>query len=231
MKKTTIHGLPITPRHKIEALAGASFEAWATAIMDRCDNAIAVIPDVIDGTEIDNDALIHECWLDWDRCMVVWHMHEGIKRLLWMCENFNYVAIGSSGDYAVPGTDAWHARMTEIFAAVAKWEDECEGAYCRPRFHLMRAQNFADEYPFDSSDSCTVAMTHWRHRNKGKTVGEIATRIDGKIQKSAGDETSHQKKRPLLFHVEAREHDAQIWIRALRAANSNQPDLFDRRAA
>jgi hypothetical protein len=273
MKKHTIHGLPITPRAKIEELAGGSFcvsyatcsrrtvddairlvgadgivmldngafshwrkgkgrididgfEAWANEILARCDNAVAVIPDVIGGTERENDDLINECWMDWDRCMVVWHMHEGIERLLRLCENFNYVAIGSSGDYAVPGTAAWHARMREAFAAIDKWEAECEGAYCRPRLHLMRAQAFADEYPFDSSDSCTVAMTHWRRRNKGKTVACIAARINERIQASAGDEAEHQAKRPLDYHVEAREAQARFWIdmefervmRAVRAA-------------
>jgi len=285
MKKRTIHGLPITPRAKIEGLGGGSFcvsyatcskrtvddairlvgadgivmldngaythwkkgkgkididkfEAWANAIMARCDNAIAVIPDVIGGTELDNDDLINECWLDWDRCMVVWHMHEGLERLLRLCENFNYVAIGSSGDYAVPGTAAWHGRMREIFAAIDAWERGCEGAYCRPRLHLMRAMNEADKYPFDSADACTVAMNHWRRDKRGGPVAKIAGRIDGKIKASVdGIERGHELKRPLLYHVEAREADARFWlglahervmaaVRAAELANDNELPLM-----
>lgn len=222
------------------------FEAWANDIMARCDQAIAVIPDVIGGTELENDELINQCWLDWDRCMVVWHLHEGIERLLRLCENFNYVAFGSSGDFKDPGTPAWHARIKEAFAAIDKWEAESEGAYIRPRFHMMRAQSLAHLYPFDSSDSCNVAMNHNRQlEKKGHNIAQFAGRIDRKIQDSAGDEAEHQEKRPLLYHVEARETMARFWIdmefervmRAVRAgerstANDNvQLDLFDRRAA
>lgn len=286
MKKLTIHGLPITPRAKINELAGGSFcvsfatcskrtvddairlvggdgilmldngayshwrkgkgridvdkfEAWAKEILARCDNAIAVIPDVIGGTERENDDLINECWLDWDRCMVVWHMHESIERLLRLCENFNYVAFGSTTE--APGTDAWHARMREAFAAIDRWEAECEGAYCRPRLHLMRAMAEAHKYPFDSTDSTTVAMTHWRKRNKGKTVACLADRANTRIAASAdGIESNHEIKRPLLYHVEAREREAEFWLglefervmRAVRASEHvKQMDLFERRAA
>jgi hypothetical protein len=276
MKKTVIHGLPITPRAKIEELAGGSFcvsyatcskrtvddairlvgkdsivmldngayshwkagkgkinidkfETWANEIMARCDNAIAVIPDVIGGSEAENDELINTCWLDWDRCMVVWHMHESIKRLLWLCESFNYVAFGSTTDE--PGTAKWHAKMREAFAAIDTWEANCEGAYCRPRIHMMRAQAFAHEYPFDSSDSCTVALGHWRERNAGIGVRKMAARINKRIQKSAGAESEHQIKRPLMAHKDASSDLALYALAESIKLVRVQPDLFERREA
>lgn len=74
----------------------------------------AVIDDVIDGTEADNDALI-EAWpkdLDFVGAPV-WHMHESLERLRRLCESFRRVCLGSSGEFATVGTDKWWRRMSE----------------------------------------------------------------------------------------------------------------------
>lgn len=188
-----------------------AYEAWASDILARCDQAIAVIPDVIGGTEEQNRELVLTSMLDWDRAMPIWHMHESINYLLELCEGFNYIGFGSTVD--APGSEKWHARMREAFAAIDKWEAESEGAYIRPRIHMMRAQAFAHLYPFDSSDSTNVAMNHSRQLKKsGSTIAQTAQRIDAKIQASAGPEAEHQVKRPLLYHVEAREAQAAFWL-------------------
>jgi hypothetical protein len=43
-------------------------------MVPACD--FAVVPDVIDGTEADNDALLTEWPLGWFFGAPVWHMHE-----------------------------------------------------------------------------------------------------------------------------------------------------------
>lgn len=53
-----------------------AFEEWAGDILERCPQAVAVIPDVIGGTEAENAELAAQCQLDPDRCMAVWHLHE-----------------------------------------------------------------------------------------------------------------------------------------------------------
>jgi len=265
MEKTTIYGLPLTPRALIEQLEGASFcvsfatrkdlgsqlddairlvgndgillidngaftlhkkgvstrtesyqdefETWAADILERCPQAIAVIPDVIGGTEEENGELVRHCMLDWDRCMPIWHLHESIDYLLELCEGFNYVGFGSSGQFWKVGTPEWHARIAEAFAAIDAWEKASEGAYIRPRIHMMRAQSMAHLYGFDSSDSSNLAVNHCRYKATGEGhVERMADRIDGKIQASAGPEAEHQAKRPLLFHVEAAEANAAFWL-------------------
>jgi hypothetical protein len=181
------------------------FEAWAKDILARCPQAIAVLPDVIGGTEEQNAALVEEwaCVFDNDceRCMPIWHMHESLDYLLYLCEGFGYIGIGSSGQYWKPGTPDWHARMREAIAAIDAWVADSEGAYVRPRIHLMRAQNFAHLYPVDSSDSTNVARNHGRQlRKSGETIPQFAARVDAKLQASAGSEAEHQAKRPLLAH-------------------------------
>lgn len=180
------------------------YEAWAQDILDRCPQAIAVIPDVIGGTEEENAELVCETLLDRDRAMPIWHMHESLSYLIYLCESFNYIGIGSSGDYWQVGTPKWHARIAEAFTAIDQWERDGEGAYIRPRIHMMRAQSMAHLYAFDSSDSTNVAMNHGRQRRLGEELPQFADRIDGKIQASAGPAVEHQLKRPLLDHVDAR---------------------------
>jgi hypothetical protein len=182
------------------------FASWANDILARCPQAIAVLPDVIDGTMEQNAQLVCETMtmFDSDRTMPIWHMHEPISFLLHLCEGFSYVGIGSSGAYANPATPKWHARIQEAFAAIDKWEAESDGAFLRPRIHMMRAQAQAHLYPFDSSDSTNVAMNHGRYRKEGEGhVGRFGKRVNDRIQASAGPAAEHQLKRPLLDHVEA----------------------------
>lgn len=179
-----------------------AYEAWAQEILDRCPQAIAVIPDIIGGTVDENAELICTTMLDYSRAMPIWHMHEPISYLLYLCESFNYVGIGSSGDYWQVGTPKWHARITEAFAAIDQWEAQSNGAYIRPRLHMMRAQSQAHAYPFDSSDSTNVAMNHGRYRAESDGyIARFAARAAAKIVASSGAEAEHQVKRPLLDHL------------------------------
>lgn len=74
----------------------------------------AIVDDVIDGTEADNDALIEAWPKDLEAVGApVWHMHESLERLRRLCESFRRVCLGSSGDFATVGTDKWWRRMSE----------------------------------------------------------------------------------------------------------------------
>lgn len=171
------------------------FARWASQIMARCPQAVAVVPDVIDGDAAANDQMLSEfagvnlepgVFIDGDRTMAVWHMHEPLDRLTGLVEaGFCYVAIGSSGDYATVGTPEWHARITQAFAALDNLVASSNGAYRRPWIHMMRAQSEAHRYPFDSSDSCNVAVNHGRYRHEGPGhVERLAARVAGKIAAS-----------------------------------------------
>jgi hypothetical protein len=185
------------------------FADWANDILDRCPQAIAILPDVIGGSEEENKQLVLETMgmFPDDRVMPVWHMHESFDYLLWLCEAFGYVGIGSSVQYFKIGTKLWHGRMVDALAAIEKWEAEGEGAYIRPRLHMLRAQAMAHLYPLDSSDSVNVAMNHKRAARSGSTIAQTAARIDGRIQASAGPAAEHQVKQPLDFHVQAYNED------------------------
>ena len=82
----------------------------------------AVIPDVIDGNEAQNDALLDDWPLPASVSVPVYHMHEDIARLVRLAERFPRVALGSSGEYATVGTDQWWARMADMMDAICDAE-------------------------------------------------------------------------------------------------------------
>src|SRR5713226_1673600 len=70
-----------------------------------------VIPDVIDGTEEDNNALIQE-WCSkvgilGSHASPVWHIHESLGRLDYLIAGWSRICFGSSGEFAKIGTVAW----------------------------------------------------------------------------------------------------------------------------
>lgn len=115
----------------------------------------AVIPDVIDGTEEDNDRLITEWPHGHYLGVPVWHLHEPLDRLLRLGEDWPRVALGSSGKYSTPGSGIWWARMREAMEVIC---DEVG----RPitKLHGLRMLNpkLFTVLPVSSGDSATVAL-------------------------------------------------------------------------
>jgi hypothetical protein len=75
----------------------------------------AFIPDVIDGSEDDNDALLTD-WPFEGFGVPVWHMHESLERLERLVVSWPSVGLGSSGQWVTPGTTGWWRRMAEAMA-------------------------------------------------------------------------------------------------------------------
>ncbi len=132
-----------------EAFAEWVREWWRHPAFDWC-----VIPDVIDGNERDNDAMI-EAWGLPAWCSVpVWHLHESIERLVRLAKTFPRVALGSSGQWGTPGTPDWWERMN---AAMREVCDEHGRPICK--LHGLRMMNptIFSALPLSSADSCGVA--------------------------------------------------------------------------
>lgn len=124
-------------------------------------------PDVIDGTEQDNDIMLAR-WrnlglltLD-GRCVPVWHLHEPIDRLVRLCHSYPRVAFGSSGEYSEPESPPWWQRMGEAMDAV------CDSTTGRPpcKLHGLRmlSNTICSQIPFASADSTNIARNHSRYR-------------------------------------------------------------------
>ncbi len=118
----------------------------------------ALIPDVIDGSEFDNDKMI-AAWTCGQhmRCpsVPVWHLHESIGRLEYLARTYPRIALGSSGKWETPGTPEWWQRMEEIRPVLT----DDEG---RPivKLHGLRMLNptIFSHIPLASADSTNVAI-------------------------------------------------------------------------
>lgn len=151
------------------------FVKWAKPWLDY-RTTWAVMPDVIDGTEEDNDLL--SAWLYnhdaevWRRCAPVWHMHESIDRLKYLCQSHERVCLGSSGEYSKPGSASWTRRMEEAMNAV------CGNGPAPTWLHMLRGLGLCGgPYPFASADSTNVARNHVRNR-KTEDIKSMTDRID-----------------------------------------------------
>jgi hypothetical protein len=143
------------------------FYDWALELkkVPSCD--FAIIPDVIDGSEADNNALLKDCPLpDWFGTPV-WHMHESLKRLDYLCNSHMRVCIGSSGEFASVGTKNWWARMRLAMQVIC---DDRGRPVCK--LHGLRMLNPAifTKLPFASVDSTNIARSvgmdnHWKKGN------------------------------------------------------------------
>lgn len=156
----------------------------------------ALIPDVIDGDEADNDAMLRDWPKHLARAVPVWHMHESLERLHRLCSAWPTVALGSSGVWATPGTPEWWLRMNTAMAAIC---DE----HGRPpaRLHGLRMLNpkIFGRLPLTSADSTNVAAN---------TNG---LRWDRAVYKPA---TPYQRACVLADRIEnARSADSWTWVR------------------
>ena len=126
---------------------------WAGGMLrvPSCD--FAVIPDVIDGSEQDNDALITEWPLPKHFGAPVWHMHESIARLVRLSVKFPRVCIGSSGQFASIGNQPWWDRINDAFESIC---DEQGRPMCRVHGLRMLDVGVFGKLPFASADSTNI---------------------------------------------------------------------------
>lgn len=121
----------------------------------------AVIPDVIDGGERENDQLLEEWPYPKEKAGPVWHLHESEERLFRLLDCYPRVCFGSSGRYASPGSPAWIARIVDMFDKIT---DDQGRLY--NWIHMLRGGQFAGlQFPFTSVDSTNIARNHHINKN------------------------------------------------------------------
>lgn len=142
----------------------AAYVAWVREWERHPGFDWALIPDVIDGTEADNDRMFakyRNAGGDLLRGVPVWHLHESYERLGRLCRTFPRVALGSSGEWSGVGTPGWWQRMGSAMDFIC---DE----HGRPpaKLHGLRMLNptVFSQLPLASADSTNVAQNHSRER-------------------------------------------------------------------
>lgn len=162
----------------------APFYEWAFRCkrIPSCD--FAIIPDVIDGTEAENDALVADCPLPAWFAAPVWHMHESLERLDRLAARFPRVCLGSSGEFATIGTTEWWQRIGKAMRAVC--DDDGQPMV---RLHGLRMLNpeVFSRIPFASADSTNIARnigidSSWRGNYMPATKEARAQVMRGRIE-------------------------------------------------
>lgn len=133
------------------------FYEWVAELHRYPNFDFAVIPDVIDGDEAANDALLVE-W-PWRQAAPwvgapVWHLHESLDRLERMALNWPRLCLGSSGEYATIGTHAWENRMREAMDVIC---DRSGRPVCKLHGLRMLDPGVFTRFPFASADSTNIA--------------------------------------------------------------------------
>lgn len=131
----------------------SGYYTWAEQcrLIPSCD--FAIIPDVIAGSEADNDTLLAEWPLPRWYGAPVWHMHEGFERLERLASEYPRVCLGSSGEYSTVGSQAWWGRMSAAMGMLcdAKGRPPC-------KLHGLRMLNprVFSKLPLSSADSTNL---------------------------------------------------------------------------
>lgn len=139
----------------------------------------ALIPDIIDGSVADNDALLRD-WPDNTPGVPVYHMNEPVGRLEELVHKYPRVAIGSAGEYKLPGSQRWWTRMKILMAVATN-----PSGYPLTKLHGLRmmAPKIFAKIPFDSVDSSMVGRNAFaimrRHRlDRLSAANLLADRIE-----------------------------------------------------
>lgn len=149
-----------------------------------------IIPDVIEGSEEENDALLQDVphWLR-SKAVPVWHSDESIERFVRLCQQYPRVAIGCCGPHRSIRSAAWKCRMEEAFAAIYIHR-------CVPvKIHGLRMLDgrALSQFPFDSADSTNVAI------NVPKTKARLPE-VTCKLARVAVMRNTIEKVRPPTDH-------------------------------
>lgn len=162
----------------------------------------AVIPDVIGGTEDENDELLDRWPHGDDRGVPVWHLNESAGRLTRLASRYGRVALGSAAEFDVSRPAACIARLREVLPAI------CVDGVPGVKLHGLRMLNPAviEAIPLSSADSTNVA------RNIGldnRWIGSYApatkeTRADVLVERIERVQAPHRL-------VEAEERLFDLW--------------------
>lgn len=114
-----------------------------------------LVPDVIDGSETDNDNLLNEIPIQLSHVACpVYHLHESFDRLERLIYTYKRIALGSSGNFPTPGAKIWWERMCQVMNICC--DDQGKP---KVKLHGLRMLNpkIFTKLPLSSADSSNAA--------------------------------------------------------------------------
>lgn len=141
------------------------FYEFTAPHVDHPRLAFVLMPDVIGGSEAENDALLESWPFRREIGCPVWHLNESRERLVRLAYEYPRVAIGSCGDYDVSRPADCIRRLRAVLPAVCTPSGH---PICKLHGLRMLGREIRRCIPLSSGDSSRVARnigldTHWRH--------------------------------------------------------------------
>lgn len=146
----------------------------------------AIIPDVIGGSESDQNQLMDQWPFDQKRIngIPVWHSDESIPRLEMLAERFPLICIGS-GPGLRPDSEDWWIRINQAFDVLTDKEGKP-----KVRVHLLKGlkPHIFTKLPLTSADSTMVGRhtddkdTNWSGRYKPLSIFSRAMVLIDRIE-------------------------------------------------
>jgi hypothetical protein len=132
------------------------YKAWVNGLRRHPSFDFAIIPDVIGGTEKENDELITE-WGDIKGSVPVFHLDESPDRFLRLAEKFEKVALGSTDKWPANGSYSWWVYMADLMDRIT----DSQGSFpCKVHGLRMLDPRIFRYLPLHSGDSTNVAVNN-----------------------------------------------------------------------
>jgi hypothetical protein len=130
----------------------SGYYEWSADVLRHPHCDFAVIPDVIDGSDTENDDLLAE-WPHGHRGAPVWHMNSSLARLERLAADWPRICLGSAGEYATVGDARWWQRMAEVMDVIC----DADG-FPLTKLHGLRMLNpeVFGRLPLASADSTNI---------------------------------------------------------------------------
>jgi len=131
-----------------------AYYEWVSSWSTHPGFDFSVVPDVIDGTEAENDALLQEWPLARHLGAPVWHTNESLERLARLARDWPRVCLGSSGDHDVSNVSR---AVPHLQRSIRRIADGRGRPHCK--LHGLRMLNPAifTQIPLSSADSTNLA--------------------------------------------------------------------------
>lgn len=181
------------------------YYAWVADLHRYPNFDFAVIPDVIDGDEQANDALLAEWPWQARHAHVgapVWHMHESIDRLQRLANDWPRICIGSSGQFATVGDQRWWHRIGEAMNAIT---DKQGLPVTKIHGLRMLSVDVFPRLPLSSADSTNIAQnvgidSRWTGAYSPASKKVRATVLRDRIE--AYPAATHWDRQPIQMEME-----------------------------
>lgn len=131
-----------------------SYMKWVSLYQKHPSFDFALIPDVIMGTEVENNLLLDE----WDDKLIgvpVFHLGESVDRFLMLADRYNKVAFGSTDLWSRNGSREWWKNMADFMDAVT---DEDGNLPCKVHGLRMLDPKLFQYLPLHSGDSTNAVV-------------------------------------------------------------------------